>query len=208
MDDGEKHRPRKTVAVTSHRRRHWLFYGLLLTAVPLALMTLLSSFEAPPDSSTRVARELEQERAKRSAGFPAAPGTHKVVRVVTGDTIDVRAPGSGVARVRLACIDAPERGQRYWLEARRHLARLIDAAFVTVTYTGQNLDGVDGVKVDAGDLAVGIRMVADGYAWDFERASCGIEYALLQREAESEGLGLWADLNPVEPWRWKILQGR
>ena len=198
-------RQRKTVKVTSQRGQRWFFYVLALFIAPIAFMTLIASFDAPSDSSTRVARELEQERSARSPGFPAAPGTHKVVRVVTGDTLDIRAPGSGVARVRLACVDAPERGQRYWLEARRHLARLIDGAFVAVRFTGEKLGGVDAVEMRKDNIAVAERMVADGYAWNFERNPCGTAYASLQRSAEADGKGLWSGLNPVEPWRWKRL---
>lgn len=52
-----------------------------------------------------------------------------VLRVIDGDTIEVELHGE-VERVRLLCIDTPERGEPGFTEATEHLRSLIGGARV------------------------------------------------------------------------------
>lgn len=200
----ERKKRRKVVSATSYLRRRAIVFGLLFFALPLFLMSLIASFDSSPVFETRVAKELERTRSLRGDGFPAAPGTHKVVRVVTGDMMDIRAPGSGVVRIRIDCIDAPERGQSYWLESRRHLARLIDGRFVTVELSDSDvydLPVASIVSTEGSDIAR--RMIEDGFAWGSQSWGCGADYDSLEQRAQSDQRGLWQGLNPVPPWQWR-----
>ena len=96
-------------------------HAVLFFVLPIAVLTLFGGVSEPDEPASQAARDLETLRADRPSGFPAAPGTHVVLRVIDGDTLDVRAPGRGVERVRLACIDAPQRGQKHALTSRRQL---------------------------------------------------------------------------------------
>ncbi|MEM0954395.1 MAG: thermonuclease family protein [Pseudomonadota bacterium] len=200
----KREKPRRTISVSEYR---WLVpYVVVLLIVPAVFVVLFSFVDIPEEPPNQYAEQLEDIRAQRGVGFPAAPGTHKVIRVVTGDTIDIRAPGSGVTRVRLACIDAPRKGQRYWLESRRFLAREIDGMFVTanpeVPVPGPRRSPPR-VQLTVNDEDIGRRLLAKGFAWSGVADDCSDTYRALQREARSARMGLWQDLNPIAPWRWE-----
>ena len=69
-----------------------------------------------PDQTTESSPSTEDSR-------------HLVTRVVDGDTIELE----GGERVRLICIDTPERGQPGYAEAKEFLRQLIEGKHVTVT---------------------------------------------------------------------------
>ena len=195
---------RRTLSITAYR---WILpYLVVFLVIPSLFVFLFSFVDIPDEPTNRYAEETRALRAERGLGFPAAPGTHKVIRVVTGDTLDIRAPGSGVTRVKLACVDAPRKGQRYWLEARRYLAREVDGMFVTADPAAP-IPGAKGqppnVQLLLDERDVARLLIASGFAWSQQDTPCLTAYDALQREARYSRLGLWQDLHPVPPWRWK-----
>lgn len=74
-------------------------------------------------AATAVAATLAAPAAAAAPGTyrPSAPYTGKVVRVIDGDTVDVRV-GRHVRRVQLLDINAPERGQCWADAATRRIA--------------------------------------------------------------------------------------
>lgn len=63
----------------------------------------------------------------------AADLTGRVIRVVDGDTFTLRTDSGEIVQVRLAEIDAPERGQIYGNRSRKALDSLIGQFDVSVT---------------------------------------------------------------------------
>ncbi|EPM8642384.1 thermonuclease family protein [Escherichia coli] len=49
-------------------------------------------------------------------------------------------------------------------------------------------------------------MVQSGAAWVYERYNTDKSLPALQREAQEQKRGLWADSNPVPPWEWRHKQ--
>ena len=49
-------------------------------------------------------------------------------------------------------------------------------------------------------------MVQSGAAWVYERYNADESLPALQREAQEQKRGLWADSNPVPPWEWRHKQ--
>lgn len=131
-------------------------------------------------------------------------------RVSDGDTFRV-----GQLRYRLAAIDAPEhkggdnrRGRRWEeqphaAEAHRALAYLV-AGPGHLTCLPIRMDGARPVVVcrlpDGRDLAE--ELVRQGAAWA-DPAWGGCRYMAAQVEAQAARRGLWAEDDPVEPWRWR-----
>lgn len=70
-------------------------------------------------------RERFREEAK-------AARRHQVVKIVDGDTLDIKAPSGIVTRIRLVGIDTPERGEPGFGEAAAALAALCAGKWVTV----------------------------------------------------------------------------
>ena len=61
----------------------------------------------------------------------APPDYVKVIKVVDGDTVHIRQGGETI-KVRLLCIDAPERNQAFGNAARKHLAGMVAGEYVRV----------------------------------------------------------------------------
>ena len=58
-------------------------------------------------------------------------------------------------------------------------------------------------RVYVGDTDVNRELVAQGFAWVYRKYSNDAELLELEVQAKENGLGLWADLNPIPPWEWR-----
>jgi endonuclease YncB( thermonuclease family) len=133
----------------------------------------------------------------------AAPATVEVVAVHDGDTVTVLR-GREQFRVRLACVDAPERGQAFGSRARQKLSDLVMRKHVTLAVVDHDDYGrtVAWLGLDGDD--VNLAMVRAGLAWHY-RFHCPDDRALADAEAEARRArrGLWSDARPEAPWEWR-----
>jgi len=138
----------------------------------------------------------------------AATLTGQVVAITDGDTIKLLTPAMQQIKVRLADIDAPERGQPYGKKARQVLSEKIHQRQVEVEDLGteryRRMIGrifLDGRNINA-------EMVRDGAAWVYRKYSDDPQLLELERQAREQGRGLWA-LQPdqrMAPWEWRKQQ--
>ncbi|HAX5537107.1 TPA: thermonuclease family protein [Escherichia coli] len=127
----------------------------------------------------------------------------KVIRVLDGDTIEVLQDKKPV-RIRLANIDAPEKKQAFGRWSANQLKALLAAQSVTVTYTQTDRYGrIIGRVFTTNGTDASRFMVQSGAAWVYERYNVDESLPALQREAQEQKRGLWADANPVPPWEWR-----
>ncbi|EEC7602108.1 TPA: thermonuclease family protein [Escherichia coli] len=127
----------------------------------------------------------------------------KVIRVLDGDTIEVLQDKKPV-RIRLANIDAPEKKQAFGRWSANQLKALLAAQPVTVTYTQTDRYGrIIGRVFTTNGTDASRFMVQSGAAWVYERYNTDKSLPALQREAQEQKRGLWADTNPVPPWEWR-----
>lgn len=127
----------------------------------------------------------------------------KVIRVLDGDTIEVLQDKKPV-RIRLANIDAPEKKQAYGRWSTNQLKSLVAAQPVTVTYTQTDRYGrIIGRVFTTNGTEASRYMVQSGAAWVYERYNTDKALPALQREAQTQKRGLWADSQPVPPWEWR-----
>ncbi|ECS1253636.1 thermonuclease family protein [Salmonella enterica] len=130
----------------------------------------------------------------------------KVIRVLDGDTIEVLQENKPV-RVRLANIDAPEKKQAYGRWSTNQLKSLIAAQSVTVTYTQSDRYGrIIGRVFTTNGIEANRFMVKSGAAWVYEYYNTDKALPAMQREAQMQKRGLWADSQPVPPWEWRHKQ--
>lgn len=142
-----------------------------------------------------------------SGSLYAAEIRGKVIRVLDGDTIDVLQDKNPV-RIRLADIDAPEKKQAYGRWSTNQLKGLVAAHPVTVTYTQTDRYGrIIGRVFTTNGTEASRFMVQSGAAWVYERYNADRALPDLQREAQAQKRGLWADTNPVPPWKWRHSRG-
>ncbi len=125
----------------------------------------------------------------------------RVVGITDGDTFELLVERA-VHKIRIAEIDAPERGQPFAAAAKRALSDLIFDRNVVVDVTGTSHGRLVG-EVWLGDRCVGCALVSGGHAW----AAIGYvrheSLVQLEREARRARRGLWSapKSQRVEPWR-------
>lgn len=126
-----------------------------------------------------------------------------VIGISDGDTLTVLV-GRDRVRVRLADIDAPERGQPYARRARESLAQLCHARPATVAVSGKDRYGRMLGRVTCGGVMANGEQVRRGYAWVYARyARRDSPLHALQQEARKQGRGLWRGDAPTPPWEWR-----
>ena len=128
-----------------------------------------------------------------------------VVGVTDGDTLTARC-GTETPQtitIRLAEIDAPERGQPFSPRSKQHLAFLCfrkeaEVRAKTTDRYGRTVARVTCAGTDANSV-----MVEAGMAWAFTKYVTDPRLPELQASAMAKRAGLWADPSPVPPWEWR-----
>ncbi len=150
-------------------------------------------------------------RPARDDGTLVLPG--RVVGVIDGDTLDVRL-ASGVLRVRLHAIDAPERGQPWGDAARRALTSLAFGRDIELEPIEQDRYDRQVARVWLDGSELNAELLRRGHAWVYRRYAGNPQYCELEAAAREARLGLWGLSEPgerVAPWEWrqrKTLQHR
>jgi endonuclease YncB( thermonuclease family) len=135
-----------------------------------------------------------------------------VLAVSDGDTLKARcatAAGTPALRIRIAGIDAPERGQPFSQAARRALAARARGKSIAADCYKVDRYGRHVCRVGRGDTDLGLAQVRDGMAWryaafgDEQEASERAAYADGEAAARAARRGLWQEPSPVPPWLWR-----
>ena len=136
----------------------------------------------------------------------------KVVGIVDGDTIDLLI-SSGMIRIRLHAIDAPERGQSRGRASRDALSRMIFGRSVQVEPVEHDRYDRLVARIWLGETDINAAMIRQGHAWTYRRYADDPDYCAYEQMAREQQLGLWA-LPPEQrraPWEWRqrrSLKGR
>jgi endonuclease YncB( thermonuclease family) len=128
--------------------------------------------------------------------------TGKVVAVHDGDTISIRTSSTTI-RVRLVGIDCPEARQPYSARAKRFTSQMVFGK--TVTVIGEGLDRYDRLlgRVLVDGVDVNEALVRNGLAWHYQDGAGDRRLAEAEKAARAARAGLWADPDPIPPWRWR-----
>jgi endonuclease YncB( thermonuclease family) len=157
-----------------------------------------------------------------TAGAAQAPDAH-VVKVVDGDSLEVRDSNGLVHRVRLAGIDAPEYSQPFGNRSRQSLVGLVFNKDVRLEIRKRDGFGRYVAKVwvippDAPcsasscpkTLDVAQAQLSAGMAWHFKKYESEqteeerLRYAFEENEARVRKTGLWSDANARPPAEWRV----
>jgi endonuclease YncB( thermonuclease family) len=132
-----------------------------------------------------------------------ATATH----VFDGDSFVARLADGAKIEVRLAGIDAPEKGQPYADKARGALRGLIlgEELRIAVSDTDKYHRKVAQVYRAADGMHINAELVRRGCAWVYRRVPPDHPFRELERAARDGGLGLWAlpEVEREPPWRWR-----
>jgi len=127
-----------------------------------------------------------------------------VVGIADGDTVDLRLD-SGMIRVRLHAVDAPEHDQPYGRAARRELSRLVYLRKVEVEPIEQDQYDRLVARLWLGEMDVNAELLRRGAAWVYRRYAREPDYCTFEQEARALEYGLWGlpTIPPVAPWEWR-----
>lgn len=127
--------------------------------------------------------------------------------VIDGDTVLFKPDSYGAAsraflKIRLANIDAPERGQPYGDAATRALSTLVLDQRVELNTVAIDVYGRTIAQIQLRDVQVNTELVRRGLAWasSYRRNA---ELKAVQRDAQQAARGLWREAEPIPPWVWR-----
>ncbi len=127
----------------------------------------------------------------------------KAVRIIDGDTFDLLVDKT-TYRIRLAGIDAPEKGQDFGTAAKQLLGTLCAGELLTVVVTDTDRNKRKIAEVyTAKKVWINKEMIAKGMAWHFKKYSTNKELAAAEEQARKQKAGLWSLKNPIAPWEWR-----
>ena len=128
----------------------------------------------------------------------------RVVGVTDGDSITVLSDGKQ-EKIRLAEIDAPEKGQPYSSKAKQALSELVFGKTVTIQAVSVDRYGRTVARIYVEGLDVNAAMVARGAAWVYTAYSEDPLFPQLQATAKAESNGLWglSEYQQIPPWEWR-----
>ena len=128
----------------------------------------------------------------------------RVVAVQDGDSLLVEVDGERL-RVRLAGIDAPERGQPWSRRSKEALKARVDDREVRINAVTIDVYGRTIGEVYADDVCVGCELVRGGHAWAYRRFDPDPVILELEDEARRAGRGLWglSEAQRTPPWEWR-----
>jgi len=129
----------------------------------------------------------------------------RVVGVMDGDTLEVLRDGA-LVRVRLACVDSPEKGQPSATLAKQFTSTMAFGKTVTVRVAGHDRYGreLGQVTLEDGDN-LNQKLLRTGLAWHYAQGGGCADEALfdLERQARAARVGLWAHQPQVAPWEFR-----
>jgi endonuclease YncB( thermonuclease family) len=131
--------------------------------------------------------------------------TGTVVGVSDGDTITVLSDGMP-RKIRLSGIDCPEKSQAFGQQAKQFTAERSFAKQVKIIASGH-----DRYRRTIGEVILpdgqnlNDLLLANGYAWWYQRYSHDEQRHELEDNARRQKLGLWHDAQPAAPWDYRKL---
>ena len=134
----------------------------------------------------------------------SAEFTAKVIAVLDGDTVLVRR-ASGLVKIRLAEIDAPEKAQTFGETSRQSLSGMVLGKQVRVVSQAVDQYGRLVAHLSVAGLEVNAEQIRRGMAWEYSNFHSNKTLIALQNEAKQAPRGLWAQGNPTPPWEWRKL---
>jgi endonuclease YncB( thermonuclease family) len=128
----------------------------------------------------------------------------KVVAVHEGDRLTIYHDGQKET-IYLKDVDCPEIKQPYGKQAKIATAAYVGNRDVLIRELKRGRHGRTSAEVVLQDgRSIAQELLKEGLAWVRPDTSEGRGLEELEQLARAAGKGLWADPNPVPPWKWKV----
>jgi endonuclease YncB( thermonuclease family) len=177
------------------------------TAVFLILLAALTYISAQTTDTKPAAPGEAKPSVKSADDVELIEG--KVTFVTDGDQFRVRTSDGKVFPIRIHGIDAPEQDQDYGVKSRKRLEDQILEKEVKVVVQRVDSEGRYVGTVFLNGQDVGLRLLENGSAWHYKRASgeqssdVRARYAKAELKARENRSGLWSDPIPIPPWEYR-----
>lgn len=150
------------------------------------------------------ARSLEVASSSATTE-PAVVLEARVIGVSDGDTLKVLDGDNVQHTIRLAEIDAPERGQPWGQRSKQTLSELVSGKPVSIRQTDTDRYGRTIARVTAGGVDVNRAMIERGAAWAYRTYLTDDALLDVEARARRARVGLWSmsDAETVAPWEWR-----
>lgn len=182
-----------------------LAFSLLLESFSCSAQVCVEEFNLHTDIASL--EEKYHPSAENISRLDTVIPKVKVVRVSDGDTAEILYHDFYLS-VRFDHIDAPEirGGQAFSKASRKYLKKLIEGKEVFLVSQRKPNGGfgrILGTFYTEEGLNVNKAMLAKGYAWHYTEYSKDNSYAVLEKCAKENKIGLWKEPNPIAPWEWR-----
>ncbi len=124
-----------------------------------------------------------------------------VSKVKDGDTVVVEGKNGDTITIRVWGIDAPESSQPYGPAATDVARQIVGGGTVTVEVMDEGPYGRIIGRVQKGDTDLAASLALSGCAWHSRRYPTSRQIREAEQKARQEARGLWAQNNPVPPWK-------
>lgn len=135
----------------------------------------------------------------------------KVVEVrAGGDTLSVVTDDNRNITLQLYGIDCPEPGQPFAAEAETMVYELVvrpDKPVIILEEKRTSSGRILATVILHDNTTLNARLLLAGLAWVYAPNCVDAQYCQemikLQNKAQQGRIGLWADDNPIPPWKWQ-----
>ncbi len=141
-----------------------------------------------------------------SLAFGSLAHANKIIKVkgisaLDGDTFTI-LEGKSKKKVSLFGVDAPEKGQDYYAQAKKFTDKMIKGKKLTIEYQKKGPKGEIIGIVKVGDKNLGRELVVKGMAWyNKKQDPKNKKMAELMAAAKKAKRGLWK--GPMAPWDYR-----
>ena len=129
--------------------------------------------------------------------------TGKVIKVADGDTVTILSPNNQQVKIRLYCIDAPEKNQDFGQKAKQSLGNLIFGKIVEVEKHDTDRYGRTVGTVYLNGVNINLIQVEKGFAWVYRKYCNDNRFYEAEEKAKRMKTGLWSHPNPIPPWDYR-----
>ncbi len=130
----------------------------------------------------------------------------RVLTVHEGDRLTIHHQGRKDT-IHLRGVDCPELKQPYGKQAKHATAAYVGNREVVVRDLKRDLYGRATADIFLQDgRNVAYELVKEGLAWVQSVGTEGQGLKDLEELARAAGKGLWAESNPIPPWKWKAAE--
>jgi len=131
----------------------------------------------------------------------------KVIAITDGDTFTLLTGQNQQVKIRLHCIDCPEKKQPYFNSAKAYTSSLVFGKQVLVLVKNKDRYGrTIGIVFLKDKRNVNELLLQAGRAWHFKKYDQDARWAAMEQLARRQRKGLWAAPNPIAPWDWRAMK--